>query len=68
MIVGNQLRDLERAADDVGAPPEGIRRKLFRSDAGQAMLRQHRGKQVEILGVDAIEMEREALLVADVDT
>src|SRR5437868_12655649 len=32
------------------------------------MLRQHRGKQAEILRVDAIEMEREALLVADVDT
>ena len=68
VIVRDELRDLERAADDIGSPPERVGGQLLGGDAGQAMLRQHRGKQVQKLGVDAIEMEREALLVADVDT
>ena len=67
VIVRDEFRDLEWAADDVGAPPERVGGQLLGGDAGQAMLWQHRGKQVEKLGVDAIEMEREALLVADVD-
>ncbi len=68
MVVRDELGDLEGTADHVGARPEGIPGQLLGGDAGQAMLRQYRRKQVQELGVDAIEMEREALQVVDIDS
>jgi len=66
VVIRNQVRDLVRTADHVWTSPEPVLRQAVDRDVRQPVLREHRREKVEVLGIDAVEMQREPERIFDV--